>query len=894
MSRVGRRRAATSLLACLVGVLLAGPLGASPSTAAERGATDAVSQLGSCLAGGGTGEMLLVLDTSGSLADTDPTQQRVVAARYLVSQLAAYAKDSGAKLDLAVAGFAGGFKVTQDWTRLSPSSAPGVLEDLDTYRSKDTGFETDYWTAATQARRTLAAHASGGATCQAWVWFSDGKYDLDSRDTDAERKDYGTTKPYGPKVELTSSSAVDRVQKAGIADLCRKGGVSDQLRAQKVITLAVGLDGGGDVDFSLMRGVATGSPYSGSGCGTVRGAQSPGEFVLARNIGDLLLAFDRFSDPKSPPVVRTTPLCQGTVCPEGTHQFVLDSTVSSVRVVSASEVAGFDVVLAAPGATGPPIPLTRGTSGSKRTGGADIRWSWLDDGAIQVQLKRLADAGWVGQWRMTFVDPKSGGSGTVTSNLHFFGDLVPAWTDKGKALTTGEDASFTFGLVRSASKEPVDLRGVRSDIRVDAELESAGGKVLPIGSALTAADLGKPVKASLSGVEPGAATLRVSLQVTTASAKDAEGRPVPGTALEPVSVSLPVTIAPPPNYPRVPSSVDFGKVEEIGSASARLKVSGQGCVWLGDPGRTTTTPEGVDSLGISSSARSQQSCVSKSFPVTLSWKQLGSGLASGEFTVLTSPSDGSAKPVPVTVTYQLEMQRPRDEGTFWALLVAITLLGLLIPIGLLYLAKWLTARIPGTSVMVGSVSGDVTQVTSWLSEGALSEREMSSQTLTGTDRRTVRLTSAATARTRLGLGLTEPGHCVVVGPPGVASTQRGTPRGTVARLPLALQDTWVALLDEARPRTGPVEVAFICSVTGGRLPELIADARARVPEMVDKLRQRLPEGDEGAAPTAPASTDEWGNPSSSPSSSSWQDTPAGPSGPSQSPPSSGSSSWDEW
>ena len=60
----------------------------------------------------------------------------------------------------------------------------------------------------------------------------------------------------------------------------------------------------------------------------------------------------------------------------------------------------------------------------------------------------------------------------------------------------------------------------------------------------------------LTGVAPGPATLRMTLRLTTArvSAK------VPGTALEPAVVDLPVEILPPRGVPPLPRLIDFGTI----------------------------------------------------------------------------------------------------------------------------------------------------------------------------------------------------------------------------------------------------------------------------------------------------------------------------------------------
>ena len=210
----------------------------------------------------------------------------------------------------------------------------------------------------------------------------------------------------------------------------------------------------------------------------------------------------------------------------------------------------------------------------------------------------------------------------------------------------------------------------------------------------------------------------------------------------------------------------------------------------------------------------------------------GTGLASGTLTVMTRSSDSSAKPVPVTVRYTYELQNPLNEKVFWPVLVAIILIGILLPVALLYLVKWWSAKIPGATLSIGSVRGPVGPTGSFLESVSLIPQDLHVVPLEGTDRRSVALTGGATVRTKTGWGLTEPGYAVVQGQPGVTA-------GGSSRLPLAIQDHWIALLDSADPHRGDVELVVLLAPSSTKLPDLLADARSRVPELVEKLRQSL-------------------------------------------------------
>lgn len=846
--RIRLRALALTVVVVSVSALVAGVAPVSAKTG------DAIQRLGGCLAGGGQADVLLVLDTSASLRSTDPGNDRVKAAKFFVDELARSTAASKAHVDVAVAGFADKFRTYRSWQPLAKGTEP-IDAALDAFAPRDTGFETDYWLAADGARKYLADKAGNSTDrCQVWVWFSDGKYELDKRDTPAERKDYGVTKPYGPDVQLTSSANVKRVFDAGAADLCRSGGVADQLRAQRIITLAIGLKSTGNADFSLMKNLATGS----SGCGATSSG-TPGEFILASQIGDLYLAFDKLANTDNPGIEHESPLCQGTVCGPGSHSFVLDASISKVHIVGAADVTNFQTVLVAPDGHRLTLqPHAQSAAGHSKAWTA--RATRLAPDALEMNLALKPGAGpdgWVGKWRLVFIDTTSSGHGKARSNIRLFGDLRPALTavdgtpvpTTGVDLTTGEDPALTFALVHGPGEPPVPLNAIKSEVSLDALVEYADGTMDTIRSGMTREQLATAVTAHLPHAKPGSAMLRMTLHVTTVVPGQA------GTALEPQSVDVPVTVKAPPQYPTVPGRVSFGTTDQSGTRTAALKVIGSGCAWLSDQS-SLSAPAGASALTVRSSAQDQAECRAGTLPLTVNVGKVGPGLASGRLTVMTLPADKSGEPVPVSVRYDLEMRNPRNEQVFVLALVLITLAGLAIPVGLLYLIKWRTAKFPAASLALGSLTGPVTADSSFLTSASIAEQDLRGIVLAGTDRRSINLNGRASVRARMGLGLTEPSYAVVGEVPSISSANPSTTAGgRHARLPLAVQDRWIALLDPADPHRGPVEVVFIVAPAAGKLGALLVDARNRLPGAVEKVRSRL-----GDAPPAPASSggDGWG------------------------------------
>lgn len=307
-------------VAALAAMMLVPLMLAIPSASAVP-TTAAVGDFGGCLAAQQQGDLLLMVDQSGSLQGSDPDAARVSAANYLLEQLNTFGGSAGVELNVAIAGFSENFIVHAPWTRLDNGSLPALQDEVERFRTRTDGIDTDYWNALDGARRTLAERDGQSETnrCQAVAWFSDGKLDFTVRDAE---------KPYAQGVSLGSDQGVQQVVGAARESICRPAGIADQLRSSGIVTFAVGLAAGTaqPSDFDLMRSIATGGDGA---CGKTT-SPSPGDFYLAQNIDDLLFAFDAFSTPGQAPIEGETGVCVVSVCEEAQHRFVLDDSISSV------------------------------------------------------------------------------------------------------------------------------------------------------------------------------------------------------------------------------------------------------------------------------------------------------------------------------------------------------------------------------------------------------------------------------------------------------------------------------------------------------------------------------------------------------------------------------------
>ncbi|MDD0859598.1 VWA domain-containing protein [Arthrobacter alpinus] len=311
------------LLSVLAVAALALPMAgvlATPALAADEPSArplTMVDDFRACIAGGGATDMLLLVDESASLGSRDPKNGRVTAADYLVKQLAGFTDGAESEVNVSISVFAQDYRTIKDWTALNPATLPALQKSIDSLKSMAQGMETDYWTALDGARRDLAAKAaSRGETqsCQAIVWFTDGGLNFEPRTTDEAKKAYGSSKSFAPDLELTTRKNTNEAIKLAAEDICRDGGLADQLRSSDVAMFGIGLGGSTpeESEFNFMRSVATGfTGKNGTECGT-QTTPVPGEFHLASGIDSLLLAFDGISSPGRSPWSRPAAFARST------------------------------------------------------------------------------------------------------------------------------------------------------------------------------------------------------------------------------------------------------------------------------------------------------------------------------------------------------------------------------------------------------------------------------------------------------------------------------------------------------------------------------------------------------------------------------------------------------
>lgn len=687
----------------IAGLLL--PAAAASAAPSARHAVSQSAGFDACVAGGGSAEVLMLIDESSSLQQTDPRAARVTSAQYFVGRLSSFAKRTGRSVDVLVSGFGDRYTRVGGWTSVTGSSTSKVDASIASFRSRTAGFDTDYWTALHRAQLDLGTHAKAakGRQCQAVVWFSDGQLGYFARTTAAQRSQYGARKVFAPDVELTTPAAAKQVFDLAAKDLCRAGGVADQLRSSGITVFAVGLDGAGTSlrQFDRMQSIAAGRSGATS-CGSVG---TTGTFDRASDIDDLLQAFDGIGTPDSAPIVQEAGICSHAegVCADGAHRFVLDASTTEVQVLATASRDRLGVRLLSPAGTLIRVPA--GGDGSRTVGGVRIGYSWVTGRSVTLQLVQGAapDSSWQGVWQLAFVAAAGASSdGRSRTSIHILSPIAPTASGLGTQLRQGSDAAARFGLeVRGRAIDPADLLG---DVAFSAVLVDSAGAAHPVLSTTEKSAIATRHTVPLTGVPLGTGSLDLEVRITTAAATAPDGERVAGTALAPKRVSVPVVVLPPVSYPAVATTVDFGRVTGTATAHATLVTRGGGCVWIAAGAvRVQAGPADVRDFRVASGdADSQASCVrvgaTGRVPLELTADGAGNGVLNGTVRVSTAPAAGG-RAIVASVAVTAQYAKPLNTSNFLLTLIAALLLGPGVPLLLFFVMKAVVSRIPPRSLV---------------------------------------------------------------------------------------------------------------------------------------------------------------------------------------------------
>lgn len=809
------------------------------TTDAKAASIAGLDEFGACMAGAGRGSLVFLIDQSGSLRQSDPDKARVTAGHYLADRLASFAQSAKVTLDVRVAGFAADYAAAGEWTAISEASSGAIKQTITQVGEDIKNFDTDYWNALEGARADLVGHDSSG--CRAIAWFSDGAFDLDVRTSDSAKDQFGTDKGYAPGADLSTQEGTAAAEQAGVSDLCRPTGVVDQTRAAGITILGIGLNDG-SADFSLMRRIteAAGKDVDGlERCGDQ--TQPVGEFYPVSDIDSLLMAFDSIAAAGTTVDTRNISICQAKACTQGEVAFVLDGALDEAHILASSSVDGLDAYLYRPGQDEPLVLSSRQTQERQDEG---VTSRWITPRTLEISADAAHTPAWDGVWRLAFVDNAAASQGEeIQINLKLSSPAQLVWEDLSSTeLRAGETVKdVQLRLYDRPDGAPVDPQRITGTLNATVTLQDAQGQQVTLFETDDAADLAGGHDITVpADLAPGAATMTRTITLTTPDATGVDGARVPGTTLSPTVVTEQVTLVPPLNFPTVAAALTFPLLEKETAATGTVGVSGPGCVWL-DPGAVTLTgaPAEAGEVTISSSHSSAESCLevadgaTADLEVSLSTKDHANGSVTGSLEVSISPLGHADQARSTTVAFNGEMRRPLNVTTTSAAFVAALVLGIAVPILLLYLVKYLMARVPAGGLVIGRTVVEVP------SDGQPPNVDLSSRDLKqlAVRKGTRELsTDGYVLRAHPGLAPTSVPQVRLDQPqaPSVSGSLEGQ-RGGHAVLPLSVRGNWVVVLDQPdSPRTVTLLV-FSPSLERSDIDRITQDAAKRLPSRVATL-----------------------------------------------------------
>ncbi|MDO4791016.1 MAG: hypothetical protein Q3999_00845 [Buchananella hordeovulneris] len=797
----------------------------------------ALGEFGACLASEGKGAIVVLVDQSGSLRQTDPDKNRQTAGGYLLRRLASFADSKKVTLDLRMAGFAAAYKPVGDWTPLNGGAVPSLEASLGQISGNLVDYDTDYWNALEYARQDVQqrSQATGGG-CKAIVWLTDGEFDIDVRDTEEAKSAYGNEKIFAPGVSLDSEENVSKVENVGRDDMCRAGGLADSVRSSDITLLGVALSPTDPAqpkpNFDFARSIVMGKSAAGN-CGQIQ--QNLGSVFEVNSLEGLLSAFDAISTPGQKSQNTQTGICQDAVCTEEKLDFVLDDSLQTVHAMAYSPHENLDAYLIAPGGA-EPMKLAAGTR-SEATG--PIEYAWLSTKSLEINLSAKEAKHWAGAWQLVFVDTSGSSSdGKVQVNLQLSSDALiePVGIDALEVRSGGQPLELQLQAKDRPDGNALDLKELSGNVAIKVRAIDAGGTEHVLLESTDRAILDTPVTLDPAKMPLGPARLETLLQITTAPVKEGD-REIPGTPLSPSLGAFKFDVMPPQNFPRVvDATIEFPLMEEELQTSGEIHFSGEGCAWI-DHSKTVyqAAPREAGEVRLSTTAASPDTCAridgDSKLSLTLEAQGHGKGAVNGVITVMLAPEDSPEDAQVVEVRFTAEMIKPLDKAVAAGVFAAALILGIGLPIAFLYLMKLLGARIPA-----GEISSAVVSIP-LVGKGAPSlgvqsnlqinvPRNQRISTLIQKPATSVTL-SGREIRTRMGASPFAQGWCELASDGLiVASNGDAAKLGGVGRAPLGLRGTWFA---SVAPQGQEAELLLITSsAEDAYFDELIADARANL------------------------------------------------------------------
>jgi len=627
--------------------------GARSNSALSENGQRAFADLGRCLQSQGKEKVLDVfylIDESGSLQGTDSEKKRAEILSSSLIQLASFRKD--VIVNYSVGFFAHKYAVWKSWTTVNQGGIVSEAAKLDAeVRKRDQGDWTDWLKGINGAITELNAQHERTNGCSTLIWLTDGGIELETVDQTVDA------------IEQLCTNRFDVLRKNNVTVLgilLKNDAYLDTLSAedkkQQLLRMAYMqpmIEGTGRLYDNTVRN-----------CGTypVPKNYRQGALFVAQDPKDL--AFEFLKLPPQIEGCKESPSISGDV-----SEFKIENGISDFQIVTKS-------------------PNWRLTDPAGKTLTATSKEIRVFETAGASQIKVGTTQSGVGKWKF---------SGDDDAVLYLCAGLDIV-IDAGNDLIAGRPGSLSGKVILQRNGLPANLSVYASNHPITVQQIGGDGS----SSAPVEATQSAPSSFKLENFTPTAGQseleIRVTLYLTT---KD-------GFELAPISVSQKLEVRLPENYPSLKSTPitlsDLNKPDDPARGDAIFKAP------VGTDGKVCIAPNAKVKV-ISDAVAREKSYVLKTAGVDATGcMPIRNGESDGKIS-LTISNDITATAdvvleIPVTYYSDAEPGKsftlgarvefvshvPGEKNAKWWTIL-LTILGIGLPLGLIYLMSWLTTKI---------------------------------------------------------------------------------------------------------------------------------------------------------------------------------------------------------
>lgn len=422
------RRITKALSGLATSFLALGSLVAISPTASA--ATDTYS-FSACVQQKESAHVVLMMDESGSMFEggtdgngSDPKNLRIAGAEILLDRLQSVADTYKSTINVQLSGFGDNYVIRSeaDWIALNPGSDAGAKQLIQSSRiwadkeALGNSRETDLVSALSGVTNSFAKVPQD--SCKLFVFFKDGE---DFHSFNSKDGKFSEVPGYEKINDLLKSNKIDAANKAAVRELCRDGGLGDQLRQDpNIYSIGLGVRGEESTlqeGFARFKSLIAGDKSD--TCGTGGALPPHGKYLTIEDVSDLPAQFFNILDPSC-----------GEECERGpVGSFTLDMkrALTSFTILSGGVGAGYKISLPEKCSAKAPIEFKVGqNSGETQSAGDGVSYKakWVGDPkqpqTLSIVFKHEDlndDSCWVGQWSIDTGNEES------QSELEFDADL---------------------------------------------------------------------------------------------------------------------------------------------------------------------------------------------------------------------------------------------------------------------------------------------------------------------------------------------------------------------------------------------------------------------------------------------------------------------------------------